>query len=230
MNGLLNLAYAIFFLYSVGDLNFDYDNSAITQIDTTENVLFLSLDDGINADPHLLEYIFQKNISGTAFLNGNIIKTNTDWIKFLASKGWDIAGHSYNHKAFTQMSTTELLLDTAYTSLKIFQTTEQLQFFLRPPYGAYNKKVESTLAKANFKIINFKTTNSTADFIENMPLEQKKYRIDNFIKKANGGEIILAHFGAIDSYETVKYTFEKGLADGFEFKKISDFLKIQISN
>ncbi|MBN2651239.1 MAG: polysaccharide deacetylase family protein [Spirochaetales bacterium] len=225
MTGLFKLALTLVILANTNNLDYTTDTQPIINVSTSEKVLFLTIDDGNDPDPRLIDFLLNSKIRGTAFINGNIIDKNIEWIKALSAADWDIAGHSYNHKALTTMSETELKIDTIYTSTAIFLATGQFNFFLRPPYGIYNSTTSAILAGQGYKIINFERQNSTADFIDSIKLETKWSRIDNFLEKAQGGEIILAHFGAKDSYQTVKYTVEQALAQGFRFEKISNYIK-----
>ncbi|KAJ7174124.1 hypothetical protein C8R43DRAFT_873599, partial [Mycena crocata] len=90
-----------------------------------------------------------------------------DAVKYAHSKGHQIASHTWSHKVITPITSWRFIMPTApRTSPKLMMQRASLALqrligvtpaFLRPPYGAYNTKVQAAAIK-------FKKTLVTWDF------------------------------------------------------------------
>lgn len=184
----------------------------------------LTLDDGYNADPRILGFLEEHAVRGTAFLNGEVVERHPELALRLFGLGWEICPHTYNHVNVATLSKTELEQNLRANRDIIFQTVGVYPRWFRPPYGISTAASEQVAAALGMRSVLFSTELSTADFVDGLSLEKKLERMASVLERVRPGDIILAHFGARDSYELIRYTVTTLLSRGFAFGTVSDIL------
>ena len=112
-----------------------------------QKLLALTFDDG--PGPYsdvILDVLAKHNAKATFFMNGYKVRKYSDQVKRMADEGHQIANHTYNHVWLTKCSDAKLHqeLDAtaeAFTEVTGLTGTGDTGFYLRPPYGDFNKRV-----------------------------------------------------------------------------------------
>lgn len=105
----------------------------------------LTFDDG----PHpryteeLLDGLAERNVKATFFLLGENIEGKETIIKRMAEEGHLIGNHTYYHVDVTQLPQTEACQEILDTSERITEITGQPVEYIRPPFGNWDKELES---------------------------------------------------------------------------------------
>lgn len=173
-----------------------------------EKALIITIDDGYDFDSRILSYIKGKSVPAIALVNGDWALENTATIQELDKADVKIGLHNYNHLNITELSDNELAAQIEQNAQAIKAAGITPAPFYRPPYGITNSRTNKIIADAGYHILLFDTRFSTADFVDSWTLEHKKQRLAENLKTAEGGIIILLHFGHRDSFEMLKFTVE----------------------
>jgi len=114
----------LFFLFTYGDV--------LRSVDTDENVLFLTFDDGPGPyTAEVLDILLQHNVTATFFLVGERVEENPDLVLRMLNESHVVGSHSYSHKWLIFNITGEV---TAGHDALFSVVNESVKFF-RAPYG-----------------------------------------------------------------------------------------------
>ena len=159
----------------------------------------------------------KRNVPVTFFILGENASKRIDTLKFQIDAGNEIGIHSYTHKLFTKLSEDEILEQINKTKEVIKKVYDKEITYIRVPYGSRNKKVDSSLEKANLTDIlwnvdsrdwKFKNTAKTYNYV---------------IKKVKGNDIILMHDTFKTSVEAAVKIVDKLLEEDYTFVTVSEF-------
>jgi peptidoglycan/xylan/chitin deacetylase (PgdA/CDA1 family) len=104
---------------------------AVFRIRTSENILYLTFDDGPDPDstPLILKILEQNNVRAIFFCSGKAAETYPSLVEMIKDNGHVIGNHCYDHLNGCRTSTDRYCIEvkkaSGFTSDKIF----------RPPYG-----------------------------------------------------------------------------------------------
>jgi peptidoglycan-N-acetylglucosamine deacetylase len=182
----------------------------------------ITLDDGWVRDEKTIDLFRQYNIQATVFIIGgrNIAEKRPDWIKEMDDLGFEVCTHTYSHY-FLSFFTDKDVEKQIRNGQKIITNVTHKKFpYLRPPMGAYDSRVLRIAAQNGYKIILW--SNAILDYIKGIKPEKQ---IASVMGKLRNGDIILAHFGAYNTYEVLKALIPQILARGYEIGTVSSVLE-----
>jgi len=103
-------------------------------VKTKDRVFFITVDDGVYADPAALKVVRKYKIPVTVFLTSMNAKRHLSFFKKITQYGGTIENHTMTHKSLTSPGT-NLNYEICRTQ-KIYKTLfGRMPIFLRPPYG-----------------------------------------------------------------------------------------------
>ncbi|MBS0171259.1 MAG: polysaccharide deacetylase family protein [Nitrospira sp.] len=107
---------------------------SLSRVVTSEPVLALTFDDGPDPDstPRVLTLLEQYQALGTFFLVGQAAAAHPDLVKRIASGGHAIGSHSWDHRAFPELSSRERRRQLRACERVLRPYGSRL---MRPPYG-----------------------------------------------------------------------------------------------
>ncbi|WP_195985757.1 polysaccharide deacetylase family protein [Clostridium sp. D33t1_170424_F3] len=191
--------------------------AAPAAIDKSRPVVALSFDDGPNAKvtPRILDILKQNNARATFFVLGNRVDSYASILQREYEEGHEIGNHSYNHPSLTKLSVKDITYQVNETDARISQLVPVVPTLLRPPYGAVNDAVKTSVQKPlalwSIDTLDWKTRNKDAV-------------VKEVIGKVKDGDIILMH----DMYSTTADALEVILPElskqGFQFVTVSELL------
>ena len=163
-----------------------------------QKTIALTFDDGPSSFTNrLLDCLEKNNAKATFFLVGKEIESFPDEVKRMEALGCEIGNHSYDHTDFTTLSAQDITGQIAKTDNLIMNLTGHGATVLRPPYGAINDTVSSTVGTPmiiwSVDTLDWKT-------------EDAQKTIDNVLSCAQDGAIILMHdiySTTVDAAETI---------------------------
>ena len=117
-----------------------------------KKLIAMTFDDGFleNLTPKLLKILKKENVKATIIILGFRAKMYPDIIRKISNAGHQIGNHMYNHENLAYFNKYRVIKEIENTSKIIKQITRKQPIVMRPPYGAYNKKV---LACCNMPVI-----------------------------------------------------------------------------
>lgn len=200
-------------------------SKVITKVSTTDKVVALTFDDGSDGTniSSILNTLKTYNIKATFFITGKAAMDHPSKIKNIVAAGHAIGNHSYSHPYFTKITTTQMKSQLERTENYIKTLTgKTTKPYFRPPYGAYNTTVLTTVGSLGYT----KTIKWNIDTIDWDG--RSTYRIvSKVLNNIVPGSIVLMHTGAGAKYTpTALPLIIKGLkAKGYKFVTIPALLQ-----
>ncbi|MCM1283741.1 MAG: polysaccharide deacetylase family protein [Muribaculaceae bacterium] len=191
-------------------------------VDTTEKKVALSFDAAWGAEdfPRIMEVLEKHNVKVTFFMTGGWVDDNPDCVKDLVKRGHDLGNHSQHHYDMTTISKKEQEQEVMEVHNKVKELTGYEMFLFRPPYGAYDNSVITTVYGLKYYPIQWSVDS----------LDWKDYGVDSIIntvcnhKALEPGAIILCHNGAkytADALDTMLTNLEE---QGYTIVPISELI------
>lgn len=192
-----------------------YVSASATSVEAPE--IALTFDDGPSAawTPALLDGLKERGVKATFFLIGENADKNPEIVKRMAEEGHLIGNHTYHHVELTKVSEKEARLELADTSAAIVRITGKEPEYMRPPFGAWQRKLEQEI-----QMLPVLWTIDPLDWTT----ENQDEIVNKVVTEAEENDIILLH----DCY---KSSVEAGLRivdilqeEGFVFVTVDELL------
>ena len=122
-----------------------YVSASATPVEAPK--IALTFDDGPSTawTPALLDGLKERGVKATFFLIGENADKNPEIVKRMAEEGHLIGNHTYHHVELTKVSENEARLELADTSAVIVRITGKEPEYMRPPFGAWQRKLEQEI-------------------------------------------------------------------------------------
>ena len=157
----------------------------------------------------------ERGVKATFFLIGENADKNPEIVKRMAEEGHLIGNHTYHHVELTKVSENEARLELADTSAVIVRITGKEPEYMRPPFGAWQRKLEQEI-----QMLPVLWTIDPLDWTT----ENQDEIVNKVVTEAEENDIILLH----DCY---KSSIEAGLRivdilqeEGFVFVTVDELL------
>ena len=192
-----------------------YVSASATPVEAPK--IALTFDDGPSAawTPALLDGLKERGVKATFFLIGENADKNPEIVKRMAEEGHLIGNHTYHHVELTKVSENEARLELADTSAVIVRITGKEPEYMRPPFGAWQRKLEQEI-----RMLPVLWTIDPLDWTT----ENQDEIVNKVVTEAEENDIILLH----DCY---KSSIEAGLRivdilqeEGFVFVTVDELL------
>lgn len=192
-----------------------YVSASATPVEAPK--IALTFDDGPSAawTPALLDGLKERGVKATFFLIGENADKNPEIVKRMAEEGHLIGNHTYHHVELTKVSENEARLELADTNAVIARITGKEPEYMRPPFGAWQRKLEQEI-----RMLPVLWTIDPLDWTTENPDEI----VNKVVTEAEENDIILLH----DCY---KSSIEAGLRivdilqeEGFVFVTVDELL------
>jgi peptidoglycan/xylan/chitin deacetylase (PgdA/CDA1 family) len=186
-------------------------------VNDNDKLVALTFDDGPNKEytAKILDYLESKDVVATFFVLGLHLKGNEDILVKMVKIGCEIGNHSYNHKQFIHMKSSEIKKQIDYVDNYVKKVTGFNIRSIRTPYGEVNDKIIETV---NRPIILWNV--DSEDWI----LKDGRKIADHIISSVDNGSIILIHDIFDFSYDATILVVEELLAQGYKFVTVSQLL------
>jgi peptidoglycan/xylan/chitin deacetylase (PgdA/CDA1 family) len=195
---------------------------SVSQLHPRHKYIALTLDDGYNFQPQMLDLLKQYDARCTTFLVGSWAATHKSDLKLMKAAGFEIANHSWSHPSLTKLSSNAVASELTRTQRVISSVTGNQAPYLRPPFGATNSSVKATAASLGYRIVMWDRTLGDSG---RGATPTKLYA--NVVTSNGGvkpGDVILCHWGSKPSYEALKRILPDLKAQGYEFVTISELI------
>ena len=186
---------------------------ALCRIKTTEKVVYLTFDDGPDAEqtPRVLDVLKRNNAKAAFFCIGSRIAGNESLLKRMADEGHIIGNHSFSHtNGFPLFSRRRMIADIEQCQKAIENTIGTAPTLFRPPFGVTNPTVGNAVKTLNLKTIGW--TIRTYD--TNRGSDAKIAR--RISRQLRPGAIILLHDRLPQSAERLQMVIDTVKMAGYE--------------
>jgi peptidoglycan/xylan/chitin deacetylase (PgdA/CDA1 family) len=159
-------------------------------VNTQHPAIALTFDDGPHPEytPAILDLLQHYGVRATFFVVGSNVRKYPEIVQRMVAEGHQVANHSLTHPSFVKLKPKKLAKEVQETNHLIEQYTGVVPSSIRPPYGAINDKVLSTLTdQYNLNVVMWSVD----------PEDWKKPGVEviaqRLIQNARPGAILLAH-------------------------------------
>lgn len=194
-------------LKSKGDVN----------IDASKPMVALTFDDGPGERTgELLAQLEKYNAHATFFMQGKNIPGKEDFVKKMKEIGCELGNHSYDHPQLTKLSADKIANQMGTTNDLIQQAAGSTATVMRPPYGAINDTVRSSVGLPmilwSIDTLDWKTRNAQSS-------------IDTVMNDVQDGDVILMHDIHTESIDAALVLIPKLEEAGYQLVTVSEMAK-----
>ncbi|MBD2663577.1 polysaccharide deacetylase [Richelia sinica FACHB-800] len=165
-----------------------------------EKVIALTIDDGPwpKTTPAMLNIFQQNGVKATFFWVGTALQAHPDIAKQVAAQGHAIGNHTWHHW-YRKMDAATAKSEIERTAELIYKTTGVKTSLFRPPGGFLNNGLAAYAKSKNYSVIMWSLTSADTD-----PRAKPQAFVNNVLKGAKPGAIVLMHDGGGDRHRTVE--------------------------
>ncbi|MEH2438218.1 MAG: polysaccharide deacetylase family protein [Nostoc sp.] len=190
-----------------------------------EKVIALGIDDGPwpKTTLEMLDILKQNDVKVTFFWVGQALQVNPDLAKQEVAEGHAIGNHTWHHW-YRRMDEATAKSEIDRTADLIYKTTGVKTALFRPPGGFLNNGLAAYAKSQKDAVIMWSLTSADTD-----PHAKPQAFVNNVLKGAKPGSIVLMHDGGGDRQRTVQALPQiiSGLKQqGYRFVTIPELLKM----
>jgi peptidoglycan/xylan/chitin deacetylase (PgdA/CDA1 family) len=193
----------------------------ISEIPTTDKVVFLTFDDGAEKDPGFVAMMRDLKIPFTMFLTDAAIRDDYGYFKPLSAElGAGVANHTLTHPNLRTLGAAAQQREICGQQEKLRRTYGTAPRLFRPPYGNWNEDTRTAARACGVEAIVL--------WRESMQITNMQYQRSD--RKLHPGDIVLAHFrGKQDLKGTSMTTMTANMLrriqeQGFTVARLEDYL------
>jgi len=184
---------------------------SVRRVDTTDRVIFITIDDGQIRDPSYLEHFERLGVPFSSFLTQPMAKADPEFWKATLARGGSIQTHTISHpnlRAVGPAAARREICDPADTFTELFGTRPTL---FRPPYGNSNDAVRSIAQQCGYRAVVLWTgsTNNGKLTMQDVHLQP--------------GDIILMHYRDTLNAD-LDDVVARARAEGYRIGRLEDYL------
>lgn len=202
------------------------DNADKNEEESKEEKKYLALtfDDGPypKVTNRILDVLEENGAKATFFVMGNRLDTNGDTykdaVKRAYSLGCQIGNHTYSHKDLTKLSVNEIKKEVSRANENINAIVPMGDAALRPPYGARNDKVYSTV---NVPMITWSVDP------EDWKSKDRDTVVKNIMDTVSDGDIVLMHDLYESTADAVEIVVPKLIEMGYELVTVDELFEVK---
>jgi len=184
----------------------------ISRVDTTDKVVFLTIDDGIVKDPRVMEFLVDRGWPATLFLVSGEFKQDPLYFAQILTVGGNISSHTLTHPKLKGMGYDEQRRQICGMKGAIESAFGSAGHLFRPPYGSWD---DNTLKAAGSCGINVVVTWNSELWEGNVDLARRP--------ALQPGDVFLTHF-RYDLYDNLLALEARMAAEGFTVANLEDYL------
>ncbi|MCW6049758.1 polysaccharide deacetylase family protein [Lyngbya sp. CCAP 1446/10] len=194
------------------------------KLDEQHKAIALTFDDGPwpTTTTQILDILKKNNIKATFFWVGRYLQTYPELGKQVAAAGHAIGNHTWNHQ-YIKYNEDGAAREIDRTSSLIEKVTGVKTLMFRPPGGILNNGLAAYAQKKNYAVIMW-----SADSLDWRTATQSL--MDNVMRQANSGGIVLMHDGGGNRARTVQALpdiIARLRKEGYKFVTVPELLQMQ---
>lgn len=212
-------------------VNANYENVTpriFTTADVEQKEIALTFDDWASEHTiiNILDILDKYQIKSTFFLIGKGVEQNPALAKLIVERGHEVASHSYYHKNVTTMTTQEVQEDVVKAHKAITNAIQQKpKLYFRPAEGIMTNEIAKMIIATGYEVV---ALYDIASFDWNPELTTNEI-VERVMTRAKPGSVVVMHI--MDNRKTAEalpIIIEKLTAEGYDFKKMSDWIESEV--
>ena len=168
--------------------------------------VYITIDDGWTPSAQVLAIMRQTHVPVTAFLIQKAAQENLAYWRAFAAAGGLIGDHTFSHPNLTKLSLRQATAQWAKDRAALSRWFGQTPDLGRPPYGAFNRKVEKAAARGKLLALAGWSASMSGDTIhtwDGKPLRAGEIVILHWVPGLGGQfAALLAQIGALHLHPT----------------------------
>lgn len=186
----------------------------LSQIATTDPVVFLTIDDGTIRDPRVPELLAQFKVPATLFVNEGPYLADPDYFLRVIAAGGSINSHTRSHRRLTSMSASAQRNEICGMKDIIGQHVFVSGHLFRAPYGISNGATQTAAGSCGINAVLFWHAALNDGRVQ--------YQQGNQLQP---GDIVLTHFRD-DLYDNIRALLWQCAIQGLTVAPIEDYLPL----
>lgn len=197
------------------------------RVNSKEKIIALTFDDGPwpKTTNEVLYILKKHNITATFFVLGRNVKNYSGRLKQIVEHGHAIGNHSWSHP-YSYQNPSAAALEIERTQDLLYETSGVKTSLFRPPGGFLNNGLAAYARKTNHALVLW-----SSDSKDYYASEQKL--LNNVLKQAQSGGIILLHDGGGDRSKTVRalpHLITELKQRGYKFVTVPELLEMGVAS
>jgi peptidoglycan/xylan/chitin deacetylase (PgdA/CDA1 family) len=189
----------------------------------------LTLDAGASAEPtpRMLDTLRERGVRVTFFLTGRWIAENPELTKRIVAEGHELANHTYRHPDLTTLDDEAIRRELAETeaALRAVAPATSLRPFFRPPYGAYDERVQHVVQAEGYLPVYWTLDSLDSVGEPKTPAFLLERVTAELTPEQLRGAIILAHCGSAPTADALPAILDRFAELGLEVRPLSEVLE-----
>jgi len=186
----------------------------ITHVETTDRVVFLTIDDGIVKDPAAMQFLLDNKMPATLFLVSGEFRKDPAYFAQILTVGGTISSHTMHHPALKGLSLERQKSEICNMKNAIAEELGFAGHLMRPPYGSSDENTRRASASCGINAVvnwNSELWEGHVDILQRPGLQP--------------GDIFLTHFRTdlLDNLIAFKAALDQ---QGFTVGRLEDYLPI----
>lgn len=193
--------------------------ASVASADQTPKYVALTFDDGPSSfTDRLLDCLEANNAKATFFMVGKEIASFPEEVKRMEKLGCELGNHTYDHTDLTSLSPEDMSAQIAKVDEELLSLTGHGATVLRPPYGAINDSVRSTVGTPmilwSVDTLDWETQDAQAT-------------VDTALSQVQDGAIILMHDIFSTSVDAAELLVPKLIEQGYQLVTVHELAAIR---
>jgi peptidoglycan/xylan/chitin deacetylase (PgdA/CDA1 family) len=183
------------------------------RIDTTDPVVFITIDDGYDKDPRVVALLQSRHIPVTPFLTVDAIKDKPSFfVKVQNASGQSVEDHTLTHPKLSTLGYDAQVREICGAATTLQGYFGQKPWLFRPPYGDYDRTTRREAASCGMKALVL--------WDVSLPHAVLRYANGSVLHR---GDIILIHWRP-NLYRDLPVALDAAAAQGLRVAALQDYL------
>jgi peptidoglycan/xylan/chitin deacetylase (PgdA/CDA1 family) len=185
----------------------------LTRIDTTDPVVFITIDDGFDKDPRVLDTLKSRRVPVTPFLAVDAVRSRPAFFTSVQGiTGQAVQDHTITHPRLSKLGRAAQEHEICGAADELTATYGGRPWLFRPPYGDYNQDTRRAAASCGMRALVL--------WDVSLPHAVLRYATGSVLRP---GDIILIHWRP-NLYRDINVAIDAAHARGLTVAALQDYL------
>ena len=203
-----------------GEDQYDASTAVLEHGNPTYKEVALTIDDGPDPryGPDIAKYLHDNHVAATFFVVGIRVKQYPAVAKLIASDGFEIGNHTYDHQRLPALKPHEIASELRLCAKHVRNVTGVSTTLMRPPGVQYNDKVLGVAKSMGYVTVSW--TCGAQDYDQH----PASYIAERVIDRTEPGSIIILHQDTPSTLQALPLIVDKLRGQGYTFVTVSQML------